>query len=165
MVLRRHTDFVVIGSSNGFSPVRRQAITPQINVDILSVDPWWSDFDETKFESKHDNSYSRKRIWNCRLQNGSLFARTQCVSSDSETYSTLPGMKFILILLSNCVISYNNSSEAGVFRDASLGSTGVGCYYKFHSHLVNGNANSDLLPTSRDHFVYALQPMRDDVTL
>ena len=56
--------WVSIGSGNGLSPVRRQAIT-WINTDLLSIGPLGTNLSE--FESRHKTSHSWKCIWKCCL--------------------------------------------------------------------------------------------------
>ena len=56
-----------IGSGNGLSPVRRQAITWAI-VDLLSIGPLGTNFSEIYI--KIQTFHSWKCIWKCRLRNG-----------------------------------------------------------------------------------------------
>ena len=59
-----------IGSDNGLSPGRRQAII-WTSDGILLIGPLGTNFNETSIES--GIFYSRKSIWTCRLENGGHF--------------------------------------------------------------------------------------------
>ena len=56
----------IIGSDNGLSPGRRQAII-WINDGILLIWPLGTNF---RFISKFEHFHSRKCVWMCRLRNG-----------------------------------------------------------------------------------------------
>ena len=60
----------VIGSDNGLSPDRRQAII-WTNAEILLTEPLVTNF--SKILSKLIHLHSRKCIWKCRLENGDHF--------------------------------------------------------------------------------------------
>ena len=66
----------IIGSDNGLSPDRRQAII-WTNVGILLIGPLWTNFSEILIGIRHFQS--RKCIWKCRLRNGVHLSRPQCV--------------------------------------------------------------------------------------
>ena len=60
-------DWVIIGSGNGLSSIRRQAII-WTNAALPSIwDPWQQI--PVKFESHFYHFHSRKYIWKCRLSN------------------------------------------------------------------------------------------------
>ena len=63
-------NLTIIGSDNGLSPGRRQAIT-WTNVGILLIGPLGTNFGEML--SKFMHFHSRKSIWKCRLENGGHF--------------------------------------------------------------------------------------------
>ena len=60
----------IIGSYNGLSPDRRQAII-WTNAGLLLIGPLGTNFSEILIEIQH--FHSRKCIWKCRLQNGGHF--------------------------------------------------------------------------------------------
>ena len=63
-------NLTVIGSDNGFSRGRRQAII-WANDGILLIQPLWKT--SVKFKSKFYHIHSRKCLWRCRLRNGVRF--------------------------------------------------------------------------------------------
>ena len=67
----------IIGSDNGLSPGRRQAII-WTNAGILLIGPLGTNFTEILIEIfKH--FHSRKYIWKCRLENGGhLVSASMC---------------------------------------------------------------------------------------
>ena len=69
----------IIGSDNGLSPGRRQAII-WTNAGILLTGALATNFNETSIEI---HTFSFKKIHlNCRLENGGHLSRSQCVQSD-----------------------------------------------------------------------------------
>ena len=63
-------DMTIIGSDNGLSPGRRQAITWTI-VGVLLIGPLGTNFSEILTEI---HKFSLKKcIWKCRLENGGHF--------------------------------------------------------------------------------------------
>ena len=63
-------NLTIIGSDNGWSPGRHQAIT-WTNVGILLIGPLGTNFSEMLIEIYTFSS--RKSIWKCRLENGGHF--------------------------------------------------------------------------------------------
>ena len=61
---------IIIGSDNGLSPDRRQAII-WTNAGLLSIGPLRTHFSDNLFKFK--NFHWRKCIWICRLRNGVHF--------------------------------------------------------------------------------------------
>ena len=78
----------IIGSDNGLSPGRRQAII-WTNAGILLIEPW--EQTSVKSKSKFIHFHSRKSIWKCRLENGvrfvtaSMFNRCFTVAGDHRS--------------------------------------------------------------------------------
>ena len=72
--------WIIIGSGNGLSPVRCQAIT-WTNADLLSIESIGTSFSEIMIdEFKH--FHWRKCVWKCRLQNvGHFFSAAMCYSA------------------------------------------------------------------------------------
>ena len=64
------SEIIIIGSDNGLSPGRRQAII-WTNARILLIGPW--EIISMKFHSKSIHFHSRKCICKCRLRNGVYF--------------------------------------------------------------------------------------------
>ena len=62
-------NLTIIGSDNGLSPGRRQAIT-WTNAGILLIGPLGTNLSEIFMESL---TYSRKCVWMCRLRTGGHF--------------------------------------------------------------------------------------------
>ena len=67
------SNYAIIGSINGWSPVRRRAIIYS-SVDLLLIESKNTNY--VNFESKYQNFVSRKCIGKCRLQNGGHFVLT-----------------------------------------------------------------------------------------
>ena len=65
-------NLTIIGSDNGLSPDRRQAII-WTNAGILSIGPLPTNFSETLIEFLH--FHSRKCVWKCRLWNDGHFVQ------------------------------------------------------------------------------------------
>ena len=74
--------FRCIGSDNGLSPVGQQAII-WTNADILTY--LAKEHISMKFHFKVESFYSGKWISKCRLQNGTLFSRPQCISQTTKS--------------------------------------------------------------------------------
>ena len=75
----------IIGSDNGLSPDRRQAII-WTNAGLLLIGPLGTNFSEIligiqTFSSEFKHFHSRKCIWKCRLRNGVHLSRPQCVKA------------------------------------------------------------------------------------
>ena len=64
------SELTFIGSDNGLSPERPQAII-WTNAGILLIGPLGTNFSETFFEI--DTFSFKKCIWKCRLENGGRF--------------------------------------------------------------------------------------------
>ena len=74
----------IIGSDNGLSPGRRQAII-WINVKILLIRSLGTEFSEILI--KIDTFSLKKRIWKCRLENGGHFvSASMCYSQCFKCY-------------------------------------------------------------------------------
>ena len=76
-------NLAIIGSDNGLSPGRRQAIT-WTNVGILLIGPLGTNFSEMLIEIKH--FHSRKSIWKCRLKNGGHFVSASMCWTPSDEH-------------------------------------------------------------------------------
>ena len=79
-------NLTIIGSDNGLSPGRRQAII-WTNVGILLIGPLGTNFNEmlTEIHTFH----SRKSIWKCCLENGVHFvSASMCLHIEAETKRT-----------------------------------------------------------------------------
>ena len=63
------SNLTIIGSDNGLSPDRRQAII-WTNAGILLIGPLGTNFSEILIEILF---HSRKCVWKCRLRNGGHF--------------------------------------------------------------------------------------------
>ena len=63
-------NWISIGSGNGLSPIRRQAIT-WTNAHLLSIGPWGTNCSEIL--SKYKTFHWKKCLWKCRLRNGGHF--------------------------------------------------------------------------------------------
>ena len=72
-----HHKTVIIGSGNGLSPVRRQAITWN-NVDSLLIWLLGTNFSEIRI--KYNHFHSRNCIWKHGLQRWAILFRPQCVN-------------------------------------------------------------------------------------
>ena len=59
---------IIIGSDNGLSPDRRQAII-WTNAGLLSIEPLWTYFSENSIKIQ-PFSLKKKCTWKCRLRNG-----------------------------------------------------------------------------------------------
>ena len=68
----------IVGSDNGLSPDRRQAIT-WTNAGILLIEPLIPKFNDILIEIH--TFLIKKCIWKCRLWNGRHFTRPQCVNT------------------------------------------------------------------------------------
>ena len=66
--------WTIIGSNNGLSPGRRQAII-WTNAGILTIGPLWKQ-SSVQFKSEFEHCRSRKCIWKCRLRNHVHFVST-----------------------------------------------------------------------------------------
>ena len=73
---------VSIGSDNGLSPIRRQAII-WTNAGILLIEPLGTKFSEMLIKTVH----SRKYIWKCRLRNGGHFVQGRWVRNKKNFIS------------------------------------------------------------------------------
>ena len=73
----------IIGSDNGLSPGRRQAII-WTNAGILLIGPLGTNFDEILIEIR--TFHSRKSMWKCRLQTW----WPSCLGHLHAIYNTLP---------------------------------------------------------------------------
>ena len=80
-------DWVRIGSDNGLSPVRRQAIT-STSPDLLSIGPLGTNFSEIWIKTQNFNS--RKCIWKYRLRNGVHFVQGEMLGRFQILYSNRP---------------------------------------------------------------------------
>ena len=63
-------NLTIIGSDNGLSPARRQAIL-LTNAGVLLMGPLGTNLSETLIDIYA--FHSRKRLWKCRLENGGHF--------------------------------------------------------------------------------------------
>ena len=79
----------IIGSDNGLSPGRRQAIN-WTNPEYCQLDPY--EQTSVKIWSKFIYLHSRKCIWKYRLENGGHFSRPQC-------YNSVPGVRLFHSLI------------------------------------------------------------------
>ena len=68
----------IIGSNNGLSPGRRQAIIWP-NVGILLIRPLGTNFNEILIESHIFSFKKMKCTWKCRLEMAAILSRPQCV--------------------------------------------------------------------------------------
>ena len=89
----------IIGSDNGLSPGRRQAII-WTNAGILLIEPW--EQTSVKSKSKFIHFHSRKSIWKCRLENGvrfvraSMFNRCFTVAGDHRSVTPVRPLRRLL---------------------------------------------------------------------
>ena len=72
---------VIIGSDNGLSPARHQAII-WTNAGVLLIGPLGINFCEIW---KQNGFHSRKCVWKCRLQNGGHIVSTSLAHSVYDT--------------------------------------------------------------------------------
>ena len=88
-------NLTIIGSDNGLSPGRRQAIT-WTNVGILLIRPLGTNFSEILIGIQH--FHSRKGIWKCRLRNGVHLSRPQCVKRFGVWWQGVGSRSFPIII-------------------------------------------------------------------
>ena len=77
-------NLAIIGSDNGLSPDRRQAII-WTNAGILLIGPFGT---SVKFQPEFKHFHWSKCIWKFRLQNGVYLSRLLCVKSPLTTFSS-----------------------------------------------------------------------------
>ena len=96
-------DLTIIGSDNGLSPGRRQAII-WTNAGMLLIGPLATNFNE--IFSKCTHFHWRKSISKCRLENGGHFSRPQHSRPDTGFSSKIPFIATVMALVRrNNVIS------------------------------------------------------------
>ena len=89
-------ELTIIGSDNGLSPERRQAII-WTNAGILLIGPSGTNFTDILIGIKKINS--RKCTWTCRLRNGVHLSRPQC---DNWMSCLSPGRWYYLVCMFGC---------------------------------------------------------------
>ena len=102
---------IIIGSDNGLSPGRRQAII-WTNAGILSIGPLGTNFNEISIDIH--TFHSRKCIWKCRQENGGHFVPAQCVNSTMPLAGMSPS-RWVLwsLMISNTYLRSGTIMDMG----------------------------------------------------
>ena len=98
----------IIGSDNGFSPGRRQAII-WTNAGILLIRPLETNFSEI-FIGIQTFSFKKKLIWKCRLPNGAI-----CLGLNVLTHWNAFNQWFMSSLLKSCEKYFIPNSQLFLF--------------------------------------------------
>ena len=119
-------NLTIIGSDNGLSPGRHQAII-WTNVGILLIGPLGTNFIEILIKI-HTLSFKEMHS-KCRLENGGLLSRPQCVKCCCTASGIIHGVNGIFSIDTNEPVPYHNKAQHNASRMRNhLNIYCIGCY-------------------------------------